>query len=350
MIFRLQYLVRGLMLQLKEEETLRIDLNGPHSLSVDFRIPTAAERDAGYAAEDGFCTVSSEREPSTAIRAMFQSLAENQLPPGSHRGDSPFDHEYITEDLRFKAGLQVPLRLLPKPIQSFVTDLESELHRSAIRTVAMLRWRYRMPGNPTRPFSTQGTRWSFDGDAWHLLPGTTKVRAWDMGWLWVREPTRSQVEEMLRGGIDEPLGQELFREAWSLSGESPRSALLMGIAAAEAGLKQYIVAVHPDTRWIVEHLPSPPLVQMLTDYLPKLPVQPPAKQAQTPPAKLIETIRKGVNIRNTVAHVGGSLAFETVEEILLAVRDVLWMLDYYAGHSWALDYVREDVKGAWLAE
>jgi hypothetical protein len=49
--------------------------------------------------------------------------------------------------------------------------------------------------------------------------------------------------------------------------------------------------------------------------------------------------------RNTVAHVGtAKVTFDEVNEILLAVLDVLWMLDYYEGLTWALENIRPEVR------
>src|SRR5438093_1519542 len=46
-------------------------------------------------------------------------------------------------------------------------------------------------------------------------------------------------------GSQEPLGHELFREAWNLRIQSPRSSVLVGIAAVEVGVKHFVVGLDP---------------------------------------------------------------------------------------------------------
>ena len=40
----------------------------------------------------------------------------------------------------------------------------------------------------------------------------------------------------VEAGAEEPLGRQLFREAWSQVGTNPRSGLVIGVTAAEVGL------------------------------------------------------------------------------------------------------------------
>jgi hypothetical protein len=146
---------------------------------------------------------------------------------------------------------------------------------------------------------------------------------------------------------DEPVGHKLFREAWKNKASDRRSSLLMGIAAAEVGFKHCVTALVPQTDWLVEQVPSPPLVTMLRDYLPLLPAKNTIGGKVLPPPKpeILDVLTKGVNLRNKVTHTGAAEpAYETVEEVLLAVRDVLWLLDFYRGHGWALGYVRPEVR------
>ena len=50
-------------------------------------------------------------------------------------------------------------------------------------------------------------------------------------------------------------------------------------------------------------------------------------------------------IRNKITHTGehdldgGILSPDVLDAMLGAVRDLLWLLDYYAGHAWAANYL-----------
>ena len=77
---------------------------------------------------------------------------------------------------------------------------------------------------------------------------------------------RNDVAQMVAEGGTEPLCHELYREAWEERQKNPRNAVVFGIAAAEVSFKQCVSALAPDTRWLLENVPSPPLTKMLSEY------------------------------------------------------------------------------------
>jgi hypothetical protein len=75
---------------------------------------------------------------------------------------------------------------------------------------------------------------------------------------------------------------------------------------------------------------------MLTEFLPGLTPIDGGKTFEAPDERTLETIRKGVTIRNEVTHKGVTqLKPDTVREVLSAVRRLLWRLDAAAGADWA---------------
>ncbi len=118
------------------------------------------------------------------------------------------------------------------------------------------------------------------------------------------------------------------------------------MSSLEVALKSTIGYLLPDSSWLVENLPTPPLVRMLIEYIPKLPVINTINGKALPPPKVIcDLIKKGVTIRNSIAHIGGNPpSDETVDEILGAIRDIIWLLDYYCGHKWAYDFISKDIR------
>jgi len=59
-------------------------------------------------------------------------------------------------------------------------------------------------------------------------------------------------------------------------------------------------------------------------------------------------INKGVNLRNDLVHRNPkSVNAEIVETILLTVRDLLWILDYLRGHTWAIGFVSDAARTEW---
>jgi len=96
----------------------------------------------------------------------------------------------------------------------------------------------------------------------------------------------------------------------------------------------------------LENDPTPPVVKMLRDYLPELPTKCKLNEKTLAPPKDIRSkLEEGIMLRNRLVHVGEVIiTHEVLEEVLLAVRDVLWMLDYYGGFGWAIDKVRQQVR------
>jgi hypothetical protein len=288
------------------------------------------------------CSASNQIEPSPIVGAMYEKLAHNELPPGSVRKDSA---RYLDETGRIKEKHAVPLDILPEPFQSFANQCQDELYDHATRTVNAVRWRLHLKGKHN-PFGHKAFEWSFDGEHWNHMPSSFSITSWITRALRVSDAIRREIETLVIAGGDEPIGHKLYREAYEQRFENPRSALVIGIAAAEVGFKQCVVSLLPDTEWLVDNAPSPPLVKMLLEYLPRLPAKCRINdKVIPPPPKIIEQLKKGITLRNAIVHIGSKkITGFTIEEILLAVQDLLWLLDYYRGVSWAIDWVRDETK------
>jgi hypothetical protein len=111
------------------------------------------------------------------------------------------------------------------------------------------------------------------------------------------------------------------------------------MAALEIGIKEYIAACAPDAAWLAENAPTPPVVNMLTEYLPTVP--PVAGGHAFPPLddEWIKVLKVGVTLRNALAHRGEQISSDRLDKTLRAVRNVLWTLDAARGMSWAAEYV-----------
>jgi hypothetical protein len=294
-------------------------------------------------AEDGSDSlegvVVTEFDPNARIGKAFTELAANRLPDGHlprekwHR-----DLSYIDTDGIFEDGPVLPAYLMPETFQDFASKLSAELHGAANDALGVLRWRSRTLGT-RRPFSTQIVMWSLDGERWHTLPTDLYLSVVDASRLHVSEGAASELQALLDEEELEPLAHELFREAWSERSTNPRSSLLIGMAALEVGIKQYISACVPDATWFVENSPSPDVVKMLREYLPTL--QPPGAGTPLQPFEdaLLDVLMTAVTIRNRLAHRGADVAHARLLPTLRAIRNVLWKLDEARGHAWAAQHL-----------
>jgi hypothetical protein len=111
------------------------------------------------------------------------------------------------------------------------------------------------------------------------------------------------VQELTTMGSYEPLGHELFHEAWELRNDNPRSSLVIGLAAAETGFKQFSSNLIPEASWLIQNVPSPPLVKMLQNFLPQIPTKNKIYgKTLSPPQDFLDILTKGNNLRNDIVH------------------------------------------------
>jgi hypothetical protein len=74
------------------------------------------------------------------------------------------------------------------------------------------------------------------------------------------------LQELITSNIIAPLGHELFSEAWAQRMVNRRSSLVIGIAAAESGFKEFVGKLLPQANWLIQNIQSPPLVKMLVEF------------------------------------------------------------------------------------
>lgn len=289
-----------------------------------------------------------EREAELQLRTLY--LCDNV----------PEDIEAI-----FANGLDIPLEVLskdgfsayPASYRKFVLGVHQHMDRTATTLFNVIRWRFGIDGGPL----SLSSEWSLM--RWHSGPPTDRPfdkrgflnRQIPADVLTIGLPELQEIsldrqnseiiEEMFRIGTAQPLCHDLFREAWQSRNHNPRSALVMGMAATETGVKTAAVDLHDNagTEWIFENLPSPPIDRMLRDYIQLLPARRKIDdKVRRPPKSAITLIKEGVELRNKIVHGRGKeIEPERLDKILRAVRDVLYLLDYYRGHDWALERCSE---------
>jgi hypothetical protein len=221
-------------------------------------------------------------------------------------------------------------------MQDAIRQVRLELDEAARRTVALLRWRISDDG-PHQPLHVEREQWSLDREMWHETPVGVSGRSWSSVAPLICDEIRDDVQMYLDQGVEAPLALALWREAWELRGANDRSALLIGMAALEVGVKHYIAAVAPDTAWLLEELPAPPVHRLLDEYIPRLPT-PKGEPVQPLGDAVRERIRKAQDLRNKVAHAGRERVDQgTVFETLRTIRAVLVTLDVNRGFAWAVN-------------
>src|SRR5882672_7750981 len=145
------------------------------------------------------------------------------------------DFDYITEDLKIEGGYIVPGPILSQSLMDFVAQTRATL-RTATRVVfGNVRWRLAFTG-PHDPVQFGVAYWSLDGERWEHLPSLTYLSLADS--LVPRIDTRQiDIQQLVEAEAREPLAHTLWHEASQQRNVNPRSAILIGLAALEIGVK-----------------------------------------------------------------------------------------------------------------
>lgn len=307
-------------------------------VALKFRPPTPEEEEMGAQRWDSTCTATFTMSPPASVIAILENLAAGRMPPRSTR--DPKKYPDIPESGEIPTSLSAPADLLPEFFREWIRKVHRQLHAAKLRAINLVRWRAALEGshNPLR--SAGNVQWSLNGEQWHEMPGSLTANVGLVSALTLKPETLQLIKELAEKGVDEPLGHQLHREAWAQHLSNPRSALAIGMAAAEIGFKRLVGDLVPAAAWMVENVASPPLVDMLTGYLPTLPVRLRIGDRTAIPPWIIEILKKkGVTTRNKLLHRGDPPRADTVREVLGAVKDLLWLLDYYTGNAWALEHL-----------
>lgn len=241
----------------------------------------------------------------------------------------------------------------PQSYREFVLRVHGHMDHTATELFNVIRWRFGIDGGPLALTSDWAfMRWHderasttpFDEHGFlnrQVPAGVMRIGLPEMQSVSLNAECADAIEDMYQLGIVQPLYHDLFREAWQNRSDNPRSALVMAIAAAETAFKTTAVDLYNDkgTEWIFENLPSPPLDRMLREYLQLLPARRKLSgEVRRPPKSIITTLKDGIELRNKLVH-GRSQGVEPerLAKILIAVRDLLYLLDFYRGHDWATD-------------
>ena len=232
---------------------------------------------------------------------------------------------------------------LSNAIKDFIDPIQTTLYEHILSTIKICRWRFDNDSFYELIRFYGGYAYSEDGVQWKIFPDQlTMMIEFDRPLS--KEYTSTEIESvqtLLSQEQHEPIRHELLQEAWELRKHNPRSSLVIGLAAVETGFKQFSSQLVPYTSWMIQNAPSPPLVDMLREMIPSLPVKNKIYgKALPPPTEALNILKKGVTLRNQIVHgKNPTLQKDTVEEILNTVRDTLYLLDFYNGHTWAWSHI-----------
>lgn len=296
-----------------------------------------------------------EKDVPPDLVALLTTFSEGRVPEGCQHptqwvtyGGGPIFHGegFAVE------GSMPRLSWFPEPMQVLVEDLEKSASDAGRRVVDLIRWRRGKLSGSQSPVLLQQFEWSTDGKRWFPMPCEADIHEDERLGIVLAQDELSDVQAMAAEQVDIPFAHVLLREAWDLRTTNPRSSILLGVAAAEIGLKQAIKTLVPESSYLVEMLVLPQLADLLKNYVPLLPAK---KRLGDAPPSIPKWVRKevweGVQNRNRLAHrpIGATevveeLRFENLSRLLRAVHDLLVLLDFYCGKEWAAELLSEESR------
>lgn len=233
---------------------------------------------------------------------------------------------------------------LSEHLRKYLINIKNSIQEETKKLVGLLRWTTNCLG-PYYPLEIYSPAvWSLNIENWIIFPGKYEVVQLKSGEiLHIDSKGEGLVQNLLNEDKIEPLSHELFREAWSLRGSNPRSALMIGYVAAEVGVKELIAKQIPNTRWLMDNIPYPPLFKILSGYLEELPGIKKIYSITFIPKSIRKNIQTMSEKRNSQAHAGINTPDSvTLLKMLQDVRELLLLLDYYSGYDFALSFVRKE--------
>ena len=278
--------------------------------------------------------------PTEEVLSILTQLAEDRLPKEAKRLTTLSSSIAPGELL---GGMIPPIELFPEPFKTFSTETPQRLLSLAKKTYQFIRWRYNIQGTHS-PFSVRFPEFSLNGSDWYHLPSQMAAEVRTQPQLRMEAYDLNDVETFVKSNDDAPLPHELILEAQQLCDDrNYRSSLVMIVTALELSVKRHVSLALPDATWLIAEAPAPPVLRMLTELVPKLPLAEKGKKLPPLPGNVVQAIKALVNKRNSLVHSPSRIDVTPtyLREVIAVVKDIDWLLAYCQGNEWALGFVRK---------
>lgn len=222
--------------------------------------------------------------------------------------------------------------------QGFLDDLISDLHSSTMNALQLIYWRTQMMNTANNVMLSYIPMWSIDEKQYYrierklTLQITLEAICRDFA-----DEENNFIRELLNSSTSPSLSFDLITEAKAISKNNPRSALVIAVAALETATKNFISHQNNQFEWWVNKIQSPPIVDILKEFLPALNLRKPFENGLIIPDDIIEHVKNLVQSRNNIMHGKGhkSPTADHVNKAIWLVVDLIYLFDYLKGHDWA---------------
>lgn len=325
MRFRLNCIIKSFPIPTNQK--LAYTLNEKNALTVYLRSPKSTEK--GYHVQDAVCFVTADLKIKDQAMQFLEEILKNEV-------SVPIATPKSYHKLEDGTKVEIPaLKYYPPPFQDYLKSVRKKLIEPVKSLISILRWRFDLEG-PPEPIRVRGLDWTKNEKVWHPTPMMMSIDISIKHQFQYPELLDQFILDQVNDLKQEPVYHELFREAWLLRHDNSRSSLVIGIAAAEVGIKNLISRVEPKAEWLIENSQSPPIISIIQEYLPIIIPSLQKKSSDLLLKKLTKSIEKGVFARNEIVHKGKSApSSDSLEDILINIKKLLYVIDYLCGNNWA---------------
>ena len=341
--------IKGVIFNPGKPEGLQFDVNMPETIRIKLK-PVNPEEDQFGHRLGLEARVKISVSATTDQYQFVHNLNDSKFVPfGPKTTDLPRvvnGEVKIDSNGHLLEGYGLPFSIYPLEARVLCDQARTRLSSELLRFLGLLRWRQNMQAE--HGLIDHATLYWGGTSKLHYVPTLSNVRTIPArtGIQWTETDATELRRLWMIPETVEPLAHELLREAGSVARSSPRSGILIAVAALEAGVKAHCSAVAPDSLWLLEVGPSPPIFKMLRDYLPSI-----HKSRGTDVSfweKFKPTIKKldeFISIRNKLSHTG-VLPAGAIEPFAYfdMISDVLYGLDVLCGHEWAKERISKKIR------
>lgn len=332
--FRMAFLAQEMCVH--PDDKVHFKQVGKHAVSVDITNVGTIDGYKWWTSPSSRCTGTAYWQMPRKAYALYEAISATEVP-------DTIDPETLSlsEDMWNRSPFPVFRSDVPAFLTTAIAEVEREIKRVVSQVVGLTRWRCNRPG-PVELHSLGPHEWSMDGSNWspNVCRPASSLHAAGPD-LVLSQARLADIEELLQNDKEEPVYQSLLREAESLLESNPRSAIAIGTTAAEVAIKALVSKLAPQTGWLIENLPSPPIVKIVKEYLPQLL----SSDAPQFDEQLIQELTTAVSLRNKLVHGGNtSLEISKARSTFIVLRDIVWLCDYFSGATWAANRVSSRVR------
>lgn len=240
-------------------------------------------------------------------------------------------------DKRFMAFIDREVTGLPvrridsnKLISTFLQENIEKCIQETSRIIENIRCVFNLSGGYHK--EDKSLHWSKDESNWNIidLDGIDAVVVANVSPIVI---DTSSFNNLLNGiirnsSLQEPIHHKMIREADDLKFRTPKSSIVIGVAALEVAVKHFVAMKSPSQAEKLLESQSPEIYKILKEIIPNIIPE------FSIPQIFLDQVRVIVLIRNELVHAGKfNLTIQSVCEKIDLIRDLIHLVDHYSDYT-----------------